>query len=104
MSLAARIAGCALLIAWFGAVQAAPEAAGVSVRIDGAGSPESVSNAMKIFVALTALALAPAILIAMTAFTRIIIVLAILRQAIGMPETPPNTVLVSLALFLTLFT
>ena len=40
----------------------------------------------------------------MTAFTRIVIVLSMLRHAIGMPETPPNTVLVGLALFLTLFT
>jgi flagellar biosynthetic protein FliP len=50
------------------------------------------------------LSLAPAILIVMTSFTRIIIVLAMLRHAFGMPETPPNTVLISLTLFLTLFT
>src|SRR6266853_2083842 len=50
------------------------------------------------------LLLAPAILMVMTAFTRIIVVLALLRHALGIQETPPNTVLVSLALFLTLFT
>ncbi|AMO25241.1 flagellar biosynthesis protein flip [Ramlibacter tataouinensis] len=50
------------------------------------------------------LAILPALLICMTAFLRIIIVLSMLRHAIGMPETPPNTVLLGLALFLTLFT
>lgn len=49
------------------------------------------------------LSLAPAILVMMTAFTRIVIVLSMLRHAIGMQETPPNQVLVSLALFLSLF-
>ena len=50
------------------------------------------------------LSLIPAALVAVTSFTRIIIVLSMLRQALGMQETPPNTVLVGLALFLTLFT
>jgi flagellar biosynthetic protein FliP len=52
---------------------------------------------------MTVLTLLPAILLMMTAFTRIIIVLAILRQALGAGQTPPNQVLVGLALFLTLF-
>ena len=52
---------------------------------------------------ITAKLLLPAILLMMTAFTRIVIVLAILRQAIGAGQTPPNQVLVGLALFLTLF-
>jgi flagellar biosynthetic protein FliP len=52
---------------------------------------------------MTALTLLPAIVLMMTAFTRIIIVLGILRQAIGAGQTPPNQVLVGLALFLTLF-
>lgn len=54
-------------------------------------------------VVLTALALLPTMIIAMTSFTRIVIVLAMVRHAFGMPETPPNSVLVSLALFLTIF-
>jgi flagellar biosynthetic protein FliP len=49
------------------------------------------------------LSVAPGILVAMTSFTRIIVVLSILRTAFGMQQTPPNTVLVSLALFLTMF-
>ena len=52
---------------------------------------------------LTVLSLAPSILIMMTSFTRIIIVLSFLRTAIGIQQTPPNTVMVSLALFLTFF-
>jgi flagellar biosynthesis protein FliP len=53
---------------------------------------------------LTLLAIIPAILVSMTSFVRIVIVLAMVRHAFGMPETPPNAVLVSLALFLTAFT
>lgn len=53
---------------------------------------------------LTLLAVAPAILVSMTSFIRIIVVLAMVRHAFGMPETPPNPVLISLALFLTAFT
>ena len=53
---------------------------------------------------LTLLAVAPAIFISMTSFIRIVVVLAMVRHAFGMPETPPNPVLISLALFLTAFT
>ena len=53
---------------------------------------------------LSLLAVIPAILVSMTSFIRIVIVLAMVRHAFGMPETPPNAVLVSLALFLTAFT
>jgi flagellar biosynthetic protein FliP len=52
---------------------------------------------------MTLLTLLPAIILSMTAFTRIIIVLSVLRQALGAAQTPPNQVLVGLALFLTLF-
>ena len=52
---------------------------------------------------LTILSLAPSILVMMTSFTRIIVVLSFLRTAIGIQQTPPNTVIVSLALFLTFF-
>jgi flagellar biosynthesis protein FliP len=59
---------------------------------------------IKLLLLLTILSLAPSILVVLTSFTRIIVVLAMLRQGLGMPETPPNAVLVSLALFLTIFT
>jgi flagellar biosynthetic protein FliP len=59
---------------------------------------------MQILILLTVLSLAPSILIMMTAFTRIVIVLSMLRHAFGLQQTPPNSVLISLSLFLTLFT
>ena len=70
----------------------------------GAEQRQQVSTAIQVLLGLTVLSLAPAILVSMTAFIRIVIVLSMLRHAFGMQETPPNTVLVSLALFLTLFT
>lgn len=76
---------------------------GVQINFAGGGRGE-VAMALKVLLALTVLSLAPALLMVMTSFTRIIIVLAMLRHALGMQETPPNTVLLSLALFLTLFT
>jgi flagellar biosynthetic protein FliP len=60
--------------------------------------------ALRITIGLTVLAIAPALLMSLTAFLRIIIVLSMLRQAIGMQETPPNSVLIGLALFLTIIT
>jgi flagellar biosynthesis protein FliP len=76
---------------------------GVDIAIKG-GERQEVATAIKIILGLTVISLAPALLLAVTSFTRIIIVLSMLRHALGMQETPPNTVLVTLALFLTLFT
>ena len=56
---------------------------------------------MQIVILLTVLSLAPAILIMMTSFTRIIIVLSLLRQALGTQQLPPNQVLIGLSLFMT---
>lgn len=69
-----------------------------------AGKPEEVSSAMRIMIILTALSLIPALMIATTAFLRIVVVLSMLRHAMGMQDTPPNAALISIALFLTLFT
>jgi len=79
------------------------ESTGFNLNIDDNGSVD-MSSALKLFITFTILSLAPAILIVMTSFTRIIVVLSMLRQAFGMPATPPNTVLISLAIFLTFFT
>ncbi|WP_029920475.1 flagellar type III secretion system pore protein FliP [Nevskia soli] len=65
---------------------------------------QALSGPLKTILFLTALSLLPAMLVAVTSFTRIIIVLAMLRQAIGMTTTPPNVVLIGLAFFLTIFT
>ena len=70
----------------------------------GGASPEVFSSELvRIGVILTLLAVIPTIFISMTSFIRIAIVLSMVRHAFGMPETPPNQVLVSLAFFLTLF-
>ena len=62
---------------------------------------ENFSAALQLIIVLTVLSLAPAILIMMTCFTRIIIVLSLLRQALGTQQLPPNQVLIGLALFMT---
>ena len=70
-----------------------------------AASPATeTAQALRIVLGLTLLAILPALLVCLTSFLRIIIVLSMLRHAVGMPETPPNTVLIGLALFMTLFT
>jgi flagellar biosynthetic protein FliP len=58
---------------------------------------------LKILFLITILSLAPAILITVTSFTRIVIILSLLRHALGIPQSPPNQVIVALALFLTVF-
>ena len=64
--------------------------------------PQQLSAGMHILLVFTVMALAPALLVLTTSFTRIIIVLGFLRQALGTPTTPPNMVLIPLAFFLTL--
>lgn len=72
----------------------------VSSGVDGA---QSYSVNLQILIFMTVLSVLPGLLMAMTAFTRIIIVLSILRQAIGMAQTPTNQILVGIALFMTYF-
>jgi flagellar biosynthetic protein FliP len=69
---------------------------------DGA-KPTELVNVLKIVLMLTVLTLAPAILVMMTSFTRIVIVLSFLRQSLGTQQMPPNQVIVGLSLFLSLF-
>ena len=80
--------------------QAALPAVALKSAADGV---QTYSLTFQILILMTVLTLLPAILLAMTAFTRIIIVLSILRQALGMATTPSNQVLTGLALFLTFF-
>ncbi|HHJ64402.1 MAG TPA: flagellar biosynthesis protein FliP [Aquifex aeolicus] len=63
----------------------------------------NLDTAIRLLLLLTVLSLAPSILIMTTSFIRIVVVLSVLRQAIGVPQVPPNQVIVSLALFLTFF-
>ena len=80
--------------------QASLPAVAIKTAADGA---QTYSLTFQIVILMTVLTLLPAILLAMTAFTRIIIVLSILRQAMGMATTPSNQVLTGLALFMTFF-
>lgn len=75
----------------------------VNLGFKSTNNPQEIVSAIKILMVLTVLTLAPAILIMMTSFTRIIIVLSFVRQALGTQNMPPNQLLVGLALFLTMF-
>lgn len=66
-------------------------------------NPQNVSTAIQLLLLVTVLSMAPAILVMVTSFTRIIIVLSLVRNAIGIPQLPPNQVMIGLALFLTAF-
>ncbi len=76
---------------------------GVQVSVGTGDSPQSVASTLKIVLLLTVLSLAPAILILMTCFTRVIVVLSFVRNALSLQQSPPNQVLIGLALFITLF-
>ena len=76
--------------------------AGLHLSLDAPGAPGEVSSALEMLALLTLVTVAPAILLMATCFTRMIVVLSLLRQAIGLQHMPPNQVLVGLALFLTL--
>jgi flagellar biosynthesis protein FliP len=80
------------------------EAAGLSRAMgDVAGDGRPLSLSLQILLLMGLLTILPSLVLMMTSFTRIIIVLAVLRQALGLQQTPPNQVLVGLALFLSLF-
>lgn len=105
----ARVARQLLMLGIVGAVvtgcagQTAPD---VSVQLgDGSAATGGGQFALslQLLIGLTILSVAPAILLLATSFTRIIIVLSLLRSAVGIPQLPPNQVLLGLALFLTLF-
>jgi flagellar biosynthetic protein FliP len=74
----------------------------MTLTLEGAQGPKSMDSALKILLLMTVLSLAPAFLILLTSFTRIVIVLGFLRQAIGANQAPNNQIIIGLALFLTL--
>jgi flagellar biosynthetic protein FliP len=75
----------------------------VSVDLGSAGTPGATARLIQLTVLIGVLGIAPSLLVMVTAFTRIVIVLSLLRSAMGTQTTPPNTVLIGLALFLTFF-
>jgi len=105
---ALSLVGFACLVAGAGsALAATPTAAAgtptLSVSINGATAPDQISDTLKIVLVLTAISVAPSLLLMATCFTRILIVLALIRQALGTATLPPNQVLVSLALMTTIY-
>jgi flagellar biosynthetic protein FliP len=74
-----------------------------SLGFNGSEAPKDMAVTLQVLLLLTVLSLAPAILVLMTSFTRIVIVLSFLRQAIGTQVMPPNQVIIGLSLFLTFF-
>lgn len=87
----------------FEQVLGAPGMAAVTVTPITDGGGETYTLSIQVLALMTALTLLPAALISMTSFTRIVIVLAILRQALGTAQTPNNQILIGLSLFLTAF-
>jgi flagellar biosynthetic protein FliP len=73
------------------------------VSLDLGDGPSSTGRIVQLLVLLGVLSLAPSLIVMVTSFTRIVVVLSFLRSAIGLQQTPPNAVLISLALFLTAF-
>ncbi|MDA8050276.1 MAG: flagellar type III secretion system pore protein FliP [Rhodospirillales bacterium] len=75
----------------------------LNINLGGSATPGVTGRLVQLTALITVLALAPSLLVMVTAFTRIIIVLSLLRSALGLQTTPPNMVLIGLALFLTFF-
>ena len=85
------------------AVASAGAAFAQNLSLDFGEGPSSASRIVQLVALLTILSLAPGILVMVTSFTRIVVVLSFLRSAIGVQQTPPNIVIISLSLFLTAF-
>ena len=96
LALAVVLAGCDL-------ADTAIPVPRVTIEATEASGPQDVAVGLQLVFLLTVLALAPAILVLTTGFTRIVVVLSLLRNAMGVPQLPPNQVLIGLSLFLTFF-
>src|SRR5579883_3322193 len=95
----ARRIGIAVLI--LALTAGAARAQSLSLDLGAAGQPGATTRLVQITALIAVLSLAPSLLVMMTAFTRIVIVLSLLRSALSTQATPPNMVLIGLALFLT---
>jgi flagellar biosynthesis protein FliP len=99
----AGVLALALFLPNIASAAAAAAAAPGGLSIDFSGTGLFTDRLMQIVALITILSVAPSILIMMTSFVRIVVVLSLLRTAMGLQQSPPNSVMVSLALFLTLF-
>jgi flagellar biosynthesis protein FliP len=100
---AARLGALALLLALWLLPDGAHAQALDRALNDITGDGRSLSLSLQILILMSLLTVLPSVVLMMTSFTRIIIVLSILRQAIGLVQTPPNQVLIGLAMFLSIF-
>ncbi|MCC7485302.1 MAG: flagellar type III secretion system pore protein FliP [Burkholderiales bacterium] len=98
-----RAAVCAVALFTAGLAWAQVPGMPAVTATPGPGGSQTYALSLQTLLFLTSLAFLPAVLLMMTGFTRIIIVLSLMRQALGTPTAPPNQVLIGLALFLTLF-
>lgn len=96
------LALCSMLIVLGAALSGSAGAETLDITIDTAGEGGTMDSLRLLFI-FALIALAPSILVMMTSFTRIVIVFSFLRNALGLQQTPPNQVLIGLALFLTFF-
>src|SRR5690242_19748658 len=96
MRFAVALGGCLCVMAGDAAAQS------LSLNL-GTGSQSLTTNLVSIIALTSVLAVAPGILVMGTAFTRIVVVLSMLRTALGLQQSPPNSVIISLAIFLTGF-
>lgn len=92
-----------MIISVFISLDSPSFAQSLNISLGDAKTPLFTSKIIQFIGVITVLSLAPSILIMVTSFTRIVIVLSFLRTALGLQQTPPNLVIVSLALFLTMF-
>lgn len=108
MLLACAVLACGALGGALSAQAAPPGSSGLtlpslSLSFPQSGKPADMVSVLRIVILLTVLTLAPAILILMTSFTRIVVVLSFLRQSLGTQQMPPNQLIVGLSLFLSFF-
>jgi flagellar biosynthetic protein FliP len=98
-----KFSSLAIFLTVFVAAMAAAPVSSQDFSFDLDGSSGVTERAIQIIALLTILSLAPSILVMVTSFTRIVVVLSLLRTAMGVQQSPPNSVIISLALFLTAF-
>ena len=92
-----------VLLLPFAVFAAAPQIPTVNLSLSAPENPKQLVTALNVAVLMTFLVLAPSIVLVMTSFVRLLVVFGFLRQAMGTPQSPPTTLLVSLALVLTFF-
>jgi len=103
LSRAAPLLPLALVVPAAAQAAGAPSGPELTLSLGGAAEPERISSTLQIVGLLTLISVAPSVLLMATCFTRILVVLSLLRQATGIQQLPPNQVLVGLSLFTTLF-